>query len=201
MIRARQFVSYLLIAGGSFLFFQGVREVTGSLLGQSEAAREFEAQQEAPIPAAAEPSQARRGETVGKLIIPRLGAQLFVLEGVRQEQLSRGPGRLIGSAEPGDSGNCVITGHRDTHFRILKDLARGDDILLETPRGKFIYRVSSTHVVKMDDTEVLQPSSDARLTLITCYPFYFVGPAPKRFVVEARLTAALDTTPAARAAL
>ena len=88
---------------------------------------------------------------------------------------------------PGSRGNCVIAGHRDTHFRALKDIRNGDDILLQTDDGSFLYRVNSTSVVPPSDTRSLQPTRDAVLNLITCYPFYYAGAAPQRYVVEATL--------------
>ena len=88
---------------------------------------------------------------------------------------------------PETPGNCVIAGHRDTHFRVLKDIRVGDEIVLETRSGRYVYRVRRLRVVSPDNTAPLRPASDAELNLITCYPFYYVGAAPKRFVVEARL--------------
>ena len=92
---------------------------------------------------------------------------------------------------PGAQGNCVIAGHRDTHFRVLKDLRSGDDLILRTPTGQYLYRVKSLKVVSPQDTDSLKPTNDAELNLITCYPFYYAGSAPKRFVVEARLAGAV----------
>jgi sortase A len=86
----------------------------------------------------------------------------------------------------------VIAGHRDTHFRILKDLKEGDDLILRTRMGQYLYRVQKLTVVSPSNTASLQPTQDAELNLITCYPFYYVGSAPKRFVVEARLAGAIN---------
>jgi sortase A len=115
------------------------------------------------------------------------------VEGDGEEELRRGPGHLAGSAFPGGPGNCIIAGHRDTHFRVLKNIRKGDDIVLETRNGQFLYRVKTTRIVTPDNTSALKPTSDPELNLITCYPFYYVGSAPKRFVVEAQLAAALGT--------
>jgi sortase A len=129
------------------------------------------------------------GETLGKLTIPRLDAELFVVQGDSTHDLERGPGHLADSAMPGGRGNCIIAGHRDTHFRVLKDIRKGDDIVVQTDDGQFLYRVIKTSVVSPSDTSALQPTKGAVLNLVTCYPFYYVGSAPKRFVVEAKLAA------------
>src|SRR5262249_41500450 len=117
----------------------------------------------------------------------RLNTELYVVEGDGTAELRRGPGHLVGTAMPGADGNCVIAGHRDTHFRVLKDIREGDDIVLQTDGGQFLYRVRRTEIVAPEDTSALRPTTAAALNLITCYPFYYVGAAPKRFVVEARL--------------
>jgi sortase A len=189
----RRFISFLLIAAGAFFLFQGAREFLDARFGQTAAARDFGA-----FESLAESSRGARtvetfhaGDTVAKLIIPRLDAQLYVVEGVDERELRRGPGHMTGTALPGASGNCVIAGHRDTHFRVLKDIQEGDDIVLETGSGKYLYRVKSTRVVLPSNTGPLQPTSSPELNLITCFPFYYVGAAPKRFIVQAWLAGAV----------
>ena len=192
-------LSYALIAGGSFLLFLGSRDFFESRLGQTSAAREFENAREEnarPWPAATvganvAPKPPGRGDTIARLIIPRLDTELYVMEGDGPKELRRGPGHLSGTAMPGAHGNCVIAGHRDTHFRVLKDIRQGDDIVLETRTGQYLYRVKSTRIVLPRNTQPLQPTSAAELNLITCYPFYYIGSAPKRFVVEAQLAGAV----------
>ena len=184
-------LSYILMAGGAVLLFQGARVYMDSRLGQTEASRQFEDQVAAPEPAP-QPREVHfvrphDGEAFAKLIIPRLDTELYVVEGDSARNLRLGPGHLHGTAMPGDGGNCVIAGHRDTHFRVLKDLKKGDDIILQTSRGQFLYRVENMRVVPPTNTEPLKPTADAELNLITCYPFYYVGSAPKRFVVQAEL--------------
>jgi sortase A len=93
---------------------------------------------------------------------------------------------------PGEQGNCIIAGHRDTHFRVLKDIREGDDIILETDAGQYLYRVRKTQIVTPDNKSALRPTRTAALNLITCYPFYYVGSAPKRFIVEARLAGSIE---------
>jgi sortase A len=177
----RRLLSYGLIATATVLLFFGGREFLGSRIGQFEAGRTFSNARPAP-----DYFKTRRGETIAKLTIPRLGAELFVIEGDGPDQLRRGPGHLSDTAPLGTTGNSVIAGHRDTHFRVLKDIRKGDTILVETRKKRFLYTVSSTKVVSPDDTSSLKPTRDAELNLVTCYPFAYVGNAPKRFVVEAR---------------
>jgi sortase A len=192
--RIKRFLSYVLIGGGVFLLFQGARDFLESRWGQSAAERQFE---NAEPPAGGAPAgldRPRDGETVAKLMIPRLAAQLYVVEGDDTRELRRGPGHMPGTVMPGGKGNCVIAGHRDTHFRVLKDIRRGDDIVLETRDGEFLYRVKSTKIVSPKDTDPLRRTAGPVLNLITCYPFYYVGNAPKRFIVEAELAGSLDAS-------
>jgi sortase A len=183
--RTRQFLSYVLLAFGIVLIFLGARVLLESHFAQSAAARDFDKPAD-PEPAAIARGP-RTGDTVLKLIIPRLDAQFYVMEGNGERELRRGPGHLSGTAMPGARGNCVIAGHRDTHFRILKHIRKGDDIVLQNANGQYLYRVKNTQVVSPQNTRALQPTAGPVLNLITCYPFLYVGSAPKRFVVEARL--------------
>jgi len=193
----KNLLSLLFLAGGSCLLYMGAREYFDSRAGQYQAAREFER----PVPDTPETRAVTRvssvsllhpGDTVAKLRIPRLDAELYVVEGDGPRELRRGPGHLTGTAMPGEDGNCVIAGHRDTHFRVLKNIREGDDIVLQTETGQYLYRVRRTQVVSPENTSALQPTSKAALNLITCYPFYYVGSAPKRFVVEAQLAGSIQ---------
>lgn len=142
---------------------------------------------DAPRP---EPSAGLRGTSEGSLVgrveVPRLDLSAVVFEGTSDDILARGVGHLTGSAAPGDRGNLVLAGHRDTFFRKLRGIRTGDNITLRSPEGKFQYRVESTAIVDPDRTEVLQSSNEPSLTLITCFPFRYIGNAPQRFVVRAR---------------
>jgi sortase A len=176
----KRLLSYGLMIAGTTLVFVGTRDLIESHLGQTVAAHNFKT----PAPAVL---RIRNGDTVAKLSIPRLNTQLYVVEGDDDRDLRRGPGHMSGTAMPGTRGNSVIAGHRDTHFRVLKGIRKGDDIVVETNGGQFLYRVRRTDIVPPTDTRALQPSSASVLHLITCYPFYYMGSAPKRFVVEASL--------------
>jgi sortase A len=122
---------------------------------------------------------------IGRLDIPRLDISVIVIEGVRAATLRRAVGHIPGTALPGQQGNVGISGHRDTFFRPLRNIRREDMVTLTTLAGEFRYRVVSTSIVRPDNIAVLNPTENQVLTLVTCYPFYFVGPAPTRFIVRA----------------
>jgi sortase A len=130
-------------------------------------------------------SAVKKGEVLGRMDIPRLGVSVAVLQGTNSRMLRLGAGHIEGTPLPGEAGNSGIAGHRDTFFRKLKDIRANDEIQLQTATGLFRYEVDWAKVVAPDDVSVLAPSTESALTLVTCYPFYLVGPAPKRFVVRA----------------
>jgi sortase A len=121
------------------------------------------------------------------LRIPKIRLEVPVLNGTDELTLNRGVGRIAGTAVPGQSGNVGIAGHRDGFFRGLKSIIPGDLIELSTNHTNAVYRVQRVRITSPNDTSVLQSGPEPSLTLITCYPFYFVGPAPKRYIVEATL--------------
>ena len=123
---------------------------------------------------------------IGRIEIPRLLLSVVVVEGVDKTTLRRAVGHIPGTALPGEAGNVGLAGHRDTFFRPLKDVKIKDEIRFSTLKGNFKYEVESLRIVEPDNVGVLAPSGENVLTLVTCYPFYFVGPAPKRWIVRAR---------------
>jgi sortase A len=125
------------------------------------------------------------GRVIGRIRMPRLDLSAVIFEGTSESVLRKGVGRLPGSALPADSGNVVLAAHRDTFFRSLKDVRKDDALILETPAGTFHYVVRTTKVVRPDAVEVLKPTSAPTVTLITCYPFGYLGRAPDRFIVRA----------------
>lgn len=125
------------------------------------------------------------GDILGRLDIPRLGLSVAVLQGTGSRMLRLGAGHIEGTPLPWESGNSGIAGHRDTFFRGLRDIRTNDEIQFQTATGLFHYAVDWAKVVAPDDRGVLAPSTESSITLVTCYPFYFVGPAPNRFVVRA----------------
>jgi len=128
------------------------------------------------------------GAGIGAIRIGRLGLSAVVVQGESEAILQRAVGHLVRTALPGNEGNVVLAGHRDTLFRPLKDILEGDRITLQTAEREFEYVVESTSIVTPTDVGVIEPSGGHTLTLITCFPFYYVGPAPKRFIVVARET-------------
>jgi sortase A len=183
--RLRWFEWWFLIAGLAlvdiFIWYQ-----TGIVLWQANAERTFGLKLRADVSTPAAAPQPR-SSIVGRLEIPQLGLNAMVQEGVDAGTLRRAVGHLPGTALPGERGNVALAGHRDTFFRPLRNIRHNDLIELETLQGNYRYRVESAKIVRPSDVTVLQPTGRDTLTLITCYPFYYVGSAPKRFVVRARL--------------
>lgn len=133
---------------------------------------------------------------LGRIEIGAIGLSTMILEGIDERTLRRAVGHIPGTPLPGQPGNVVLAGHRDTFFRALRNIRLDDEIALETLSGVYRYRVDSTEVVDPGETRVLDNSDDEILTLVTCYPFSFVGPAPKRFVVRARKLTTTAAQPA-----
>lgn len=162
----------------------------GTYAYESVEARRFQAEQAAAFERAATanaPVSVKAGGLVGMLDVPRLQLSTPVIEGDDDGTLKRAVGHLPDTPLPWEDGNSAIAGHRDGLFRPLKDIKVGDEIRVRTTRDQFRYRVVATSIVDPDDVSVLGSRSKRSLTLITCYPFYFVGNAPQRFVVHAEL--------------
>jgi len=140
-----------------------------------------------PKPTPKAPPPLPEGTLLGRIVIPRLKMQTVVREGAGTETLDVAAGHIPGTALPGQTGNVGVAGHRDTLFRGLRNIAKNDLIEFETPTGSYNYEVESTRIVKPQDVEVLESNGHAEITLVTCYPFNYVGSAPNRFIVKARL--------------
>jgi sortase A len=125
--------------------------------------------------------------STSRIEIPRLGISSAIVEGVTSGDLTLAVGHIPGTALPGETGNIALAGHRDTFFRNLRNIRTGDRITLSTAGASYHYSVESISVVGPEYVQVLNASSEPTLTLITCYPFSFVGPAPRRFIVQARV--------------
>jgi sortase A len=130
---------------------------------------------------------------IGILRIAKIHVEVPILEGTDDLTLNRGVGHVIGTANPGENGNVAIAGHRDGFFRGLKDVSVGDRIELVTVQRTEAYVIDRITIVERTDVSVLQPRAHSSLTLITCYPFYFIGSAPKRYIVQASVA---DSVPA-----
>jgi sortase A len=156
-------------------------------LYQAEQARRFErALKETNLARAESHAIAvSEGSPLGRIEISAVGLTVMVLEGADEGTLRRAVGHIRGTPLPGQRGNVALAGHRDTFFRGLRKIRVNDEITLTTLSGSYRYRVDSTKVVKPEETEVLEDDGDDILTLVTCYPFNFVGSAPSRFIVRA----------------
>lgn len=152
--------------------------------GQREKVEAPEAAQELqPMPQQGKPLLP--ASLIGRLEIPRLKLSVMVREGADGKTLHRAVGHIPGTALPGFAGNVALAGHRDTFFRALRDIKKDDTIEFETENGTYRYLVESTDIVGPRDVGVLAASHRDTLTLVTCYPFYYIGSAPKRFIVHA----------------
>jgi sortase A len=139
--------------------------------------------------------------TLGRIEVPRLGLSAMTREGTDAATLRRAVGHVASSALPGQPGNAAFAGHRDTFFSKLRDVKKGDEIIFTTAEGRHHYVVDDLRVVDSADVSVLEPTTRPVLTLVTCYPFNYIGPAPERFVVRAVLSPSTSTLDATRAAL
>jgi sortase A len=138
-----------------------------------------------PLPLDATFLSPAHGALIGSLDVPRVDLSVMVVEGDDASALRVGVGHLPDTPLPWEHGNSTLAGHRDTFFRALRDLRLGDHVSLTTVHGDLQYRVSEIFIVDPNDLWVLEPADRPILTLVTCYPFSYVGPAPKRFIVRA----------------
>ena len=127
------------------------------------------------------------GDVIGTLRIPTLDIDLPIIQGTGDNDLEKGVGHFVQSVLPGESDNCVLSGHRDTFFAKLGELEIGDQLTVTTSAGTFTYETSGTRIVEKNDKTVIVPTDHAVLTLTTCYPFSYVGSAPQRYIVSADL--------------
>ena len=139
-----------------------------------------------PAPAQSSVVSSREGAALGRIEVSRIGLSAMIMEGIDSKTLRRAVGHFPGTELPGKQGNFVIAGHRDTFFRPLRKIQLGDEIMLTTLHESYRYRVVSTRVTQPEDTSALDNfDDDSIMTLVTCYPFEFVGHAPQRFIVRA----------------
>lgn len=129
----------------------------------------------------------KEGERIGVLTIPKLDKAFPIYEGVGKEALKKGIGHIPSTPIPGQKSNSVLAGHRDTFFRGLDRLKIGDALIVTIANDSFIYKIKKIRIVDKDDKTVIVPKPRSTLTLTTCYPFTFIGPAPQRYIVEAQL--------------
>ena len=191
----KQLSTVLLIAGSVALVWCAIIW-TGAALFEKYEARRWSAQSTEPgrngataagsVPQPAAPrASPKPGDVIAWLDVPRLGISTAVVEGDDNFELGLGAGHIPGTSLPGDPGNVGLAAHRDSFFRSLSGIEPRDHIILRTPGGTWEYTVESTRIVRPSNVSVLANSSDPELTLVTCYPFRYVGSAPLRFIVRA----------------
>jgi sortase A len=181
-----RWISRVLLAAGFMLLGYCGMSWIDSRIQQIEGNMELDRLLRHPPEAAAPARAPAHGDLIGRVSIPRLGMSDIVFEGTDDEVLHRGVGHLTGSALPGQPGNVVLAGHRDSFFRDLRNIRKGDLVDVTTESGTRSYAVESTQVVDPAEIGVEAPTPAPALTLITCYPFNFVGNAPQRFIIRAR---------------
>ena len=191
---ARRVAGRLLVAGGALTCLWAAAGWTRAALARDRARTAWEARDARAAVLAAQhltlggPSSARRpppGTPVARILIPRLGLDEVVVEGVDEESLDAGPGHMPSTPLPGAPGNAVLSAHRDRHFHPLGDIATGDTIVTETDAGRATWVVTGRRVVDKD-ARVLKQGATPELTLTTCWPIRWLGPAPDRLIVSAK---------------
>lgn len=187
MRRITDWIRTALFAGGAAAVVWSAAYYVQGYLFQFREQRQFERQRAGRVKPTAPPRTAPgEGSVLGRLEIPRLGLSVMVVEGVSESSLKVAAGHIPGTPYPHQSGNVGIAAHRDTFFRGLRKIRKDDVISLSTLNGEFRYAVDFTRIVAPEDVEVLNQPPGRMLTLVTCYPFYYTGPAPQRFIVRAR---------------
>lgn len=187
-----------IIGSGVLSYF--IFTLSNTMIFQERSSRAFDRVRATPAPVHLQPTAhavsthaasnaaVRDGSLVlGRLKIARVSISAMVLDGTEAATLRTGLGHVLGTSKPGELGNTVIAGHRDTFFRPLRRIQSGDAITFETLYGTYHYRVTSVEVVDPQDLAVLQSHEKPELTLLTCFPFSYFGHAPKRFIVHAVL--------------
>ena len=154
---------------------------------QKRMAHEWQEQNSKPRSEQSAGAPASVNDGLTRVEIPKINLDAMVVEGATRKQLKIAPGHIPTTAIPGEAGNAVITAHRDTFFRHIYELNKGDEIKVRRNGEVFKFQVTGKKVTTPEDVSVLNPTSDAHLTLITCYPTYFIGPAPERLVVFSKL--------------
>lgn len=187
----------LLLGGGWFTTTNGYTFLKGYFLYKSEHLRDTDRKErqneriEKPQNSNNEelyPTLPEEGDNIGSLYIPKLETTLPIFHGTDEDELEKGIGHFSGSVLPGEADNSVLSGHRDTVFRQLGEVGKGDILIVTTSAGEFTYKVKKVRIVDKDDRSVIVPKPNATLTVSTCYPFQYVGAAPERYILVATLT-------------
>jgi len=191
--KSMRILAGLLIAGGLFfLTFGGYQifetsQAQKKTLAEAEERLEIARKEKNKIDPVEEATKfdPGYGESIGKLLIPKLGAELPIVEGIDENDLAQGVGHYTGTAFPLQNDQIVLSGHRDTVFRGMGKLEIGDLFIVEMEYGKFTYEIVETFITDPDDRTVIVPHDEEILTVTTCYPFNFIGSAPQRYIVNA----------------
>jgi sortase A len=193
--------SVLIVVVGLWLFYDSIDSFTKGFFagekikteGVSEIAKispannPKSAQKEEPLYA----ERPKMGEEIGTLYIPKLESELPIFHGTNEDELEKGVGHFKDSVLPGEKDNSVLSGHRDTVFRNLGKVGKGDELQVTTAAGTFTYKIMKVRIVDEDDRTVIVPKPRAVLTVSTCYPFDFIGAAPERYILEAYLVSSV----------
>jgi sortase A len=191
MNSAARWIANVLLCAGALLLGVWGGSLISTKVWQSWHSRAFDRSR---IAAKSNPQvHVANGDILGRLSIPRLHVEAIIREGTSAPTLTVALGHIPGTSLPGQQGNIGVAGHRDSLFRGLRDVTDNDEIVFETPNATYHYRVKSTQIVMPQDVGVLNPGPSPELTLVTCYPFEYIGSAPQRFIVKAAL---VDGAPA-----
>lgn len=174
-----------ILAGAMLLLYVGMQY--GLMFHDQHQLQQQWANENKPAVSTAPANAAAPPDNLIRITIPKISVDAIVVEGTNAKALMRGPGHISSSAYPGEHGNVVISAHRDTFFRHIYELTKGDQIQLERGGTVYTYEVTGKKITDPNDLSVIQQTPDARLTLITCYPTYYIGPAPERLVVFSKL--------------
>jgi len=177
----RLWPSLLIVAGVALLIYVGSQYAT-MYAAQRRLTQQWQ-QQNLQLPV----QPAGLVTTLTRLTVPAIKLDAVVVEGVNRKDLLMGPGHLPDTPEPGQAGNAVISAHRDTFFRHLHELKKGDYIVVQRAGRQFRYEVTGKKILQPDDVWVTKATPDSQLTLLTCYPTYYIGPAPERLAVFSKL--------------
>ncbi|RIW31826.1 class D sortase [Bacillus salacetis] len=181
----------IFFTAGGFLVFDNA----SALFGKKQTVKsvqEFKAEENIPVPEEEETQplyseKPKIGEQIGVMEIPKLEQSLAIFHGANEDELEKGVGHYQGSVLPGEKDNSVLSGHRDSVFRELGEVEIGDELIVTTSAGEFTYKVGKIRIVEKDDRTIIVPKPRATLTVSTCYPFRYIGPAPQRFILTATL--------------
>ena len=182
----RQLLSQLFVIAGLGLLTYVLIQYASMYAGQKQLQQRW-ARQNSSSPVST--PAAASGDGLTRLSIPRISLDAVIVEGISYRKLAIAPGHIPGTPLPGEAGNSVISAHRDTFFRHIYELKKGDDVIVRRLGKIYTFTVTGKKITDPDDVSVMRPTTESQLTLITCYPTYYIGPAPERLVIFAKLAA------------